>query len=45
MRNGEIKEEGCPIQGEAKIRSFTVLGAGLWNGLQASLTKKGNKKL
>jgi len=45
MGDGEIQDEGDPIQGEAKIRSLTVLSAGLRNGLQASLTKERNEKL
>ena len=45
MGDGEIKEEGDAIQREAKIRPFTIFSASLRDRLQASLAKKGNKKL
>jgi hypothetical protein len=45
MGDGNVKEEGDPIQGETKIWALTIFGAGLRNRVQASVAKKRNKKL
>jgi hypothetical protein len=45
MSDGDVEEEGDPIQGEAKIRPLTILGASLGYGLQAGPAKERNKKL
>jgi len=45
MGDGEVKEEGDPIQGKTKIGALTIVGPGLRNRVQASVAKERNKKL
>jgi hypothetical protein len=40
MSDRKIKKEADPIQGKAKIRPLTVLGASLRDRLHASSSKK-----
>ena len=45
MGDRNVKEKGNPVQGETKIRSLTILGASLRNGLHTSLTKERDEEL
>jgi len=45
MGDREIKKEGRPIQGEAQIWPFPILGTSLGNWLETSLAQKRHKKL
>jgi hypothetical protein len=40
MGDGDVKEEGDPIQQQTKIRPLTILGTKLGDRLQASLAKE-----